>query len=300
MAIRRVLKDSTETLVAYPTLSPDGRVVVGVPTAATVRVGTTSTAIPTSGDSATIDSVNTTVTAAASEGDTTITTASATYVAGVKYLVQDAGRPPLVVESAHSATGTTLYLKDPLPHALTTSATVKGIRVSHALTTSETSEEGPGIAVWTVTVGGVDYVFSDSFRVVRRITQIPLTVDDLIRTYPVVLRLRERSDVGLDEVIASAWEYRVLHRLAAKGVRDEDIVDAEVLRPLLALACVLHLVALDESADPVWRDSLVAEYERTFEATFGRVDWYEHTQDADPAPSSSNPDPPRVGFVLRR
>lgn len=300
MAIRRVLKDSTETLYAYPTLSPDGRVVSGVPSSATVRIGTTSTAIPTSADNATVDAVSTTVTASASEGDTSVTVSSATFVHGVKYLVEDPGKFPLVVESAHSATGTTLYLKDPLPHALTTSATVKGLRVSHALTADETSEEGPGIAVWSCTVDGVAFTFTDSFRVVRRITQIPLTVDDLIRTYPVVLRLRERSDVGLDEVIASAWEYRVLHRLAAKGVRDEDIVDSEVLRPMLALACVLHLVALDESADPVWRDSLVAEYERTVEATFGRVDWYEHTQDADPAPSQTNPDPPRVGFVLRR
>lgn len=300
MAIRRVLKGSTETLAAYPTLSPDGRMVTGVPTAATVRIGTTSTAIPTSADNATIDAVNTTVTAAASEGDTSLTVASATFVAGVKYLVTDPGKYPLVVEAQTGGTTTTLYLKDPLPHAVTTSATVKGIRVSHALTADETSEEGPGIAVWSATVDGVEFVFTDSFRVVRRITQIPLTVDDLVRTYPVVLRLRERSDVGLDEVIAAAWEYRVLHRLAAKGIRDEDIVDSEVLRPVLALACVLHLVALDESADPVWRDSLVTEFERTMEATFGRVDWYEHSQDADPAPAQNNPDPPRVGFVLRR
>lgn len=300
MAIRKVLKDSTETLATYPVLSPEGDRVVGVPSSATVRVATAFTAMPTADDNATVDSVNTTVTAAADEGATSITIASATVVAGVKYLVADAGKPPLVVESAHSATGTTLYLKDPLPFALTTSATVKGIRITHALTSGETSLEGPGIAVWTATVAGVEFSWTESFRVVRRVPRIPLTVDDLTRVYPVVLRLRERSDVGLDEVITSAWEYRILHRLAAKGIREEDIVDSEVLRPALALACVLHLVALDESADQVWRESLMADFERTMEATFGRVDWYESGQTADPTPTLSNPDPPRVGFVLRR
>jgi hypothetical protein len=90
-------------------------------------------------------------------------------------------------------------------------------------------------------------------------------------------RLRaENNQMGqrvtqLEQLIASAWEHVVLPRVLRKSAYPEDIVDATVLRPVLAVACVLHAARQERSvgADYVARWS--EEFDRLLDNTMGRI-----------------------------
>lgn len=296
---QRILKDATTTLVSYPRIDA-GDFVLGVPSTPEVRIGTAADALPDEAaawPTGTVDPVSTTVTTAAVIGDTSIAVASAAWVKGRRYLLADVDGV-MVVTADKTVTGTTLYLTEPLERAVSTSATVKGWAITKALTAAQTALVGNGVAVFRAVVDGVTISWSHAFRVVRRMVVIPLTGADLTAAYPLVHSLKPATQT-LDEAIDAAWAYRLLPTLLAKGVREEDIVDAEVLRPLLALACVLHLAVLSRSADPTWRDGLIADYERLTATTFSRVDWHDEPQDADP-PADPTQTRRRMGLRISR
>lgn len=299
MSGQRILRNTTTTLLSYPRVE-SGDLVLGVPSTPEVRIGTPASAIPdedAAWPTGTVDPLSTTVTAAGAVGDTTLTVASAAWVKGRKYLVDDVDGTVLVT-AAKTVTGTTLYLTEPLERVISTSATVKGWAITKALTTAQTDLTGNAVAVFRAVVGGVTYSWTEAFRIVRRMVVVPLTGPELTAAYPIVHSLKPAT-ASLEEIIDAAWEYRLLPKLGAKSVIEEDIVDAEVLRPLLALACVVHLAMLSRSADPVWRDALVADFDRLTESTFARVDWHDAPQTADP-PRDPNLHARRIGIRVSR
>ncbi len=309
MSTQRILKDSTTTIVSYPRVE-QGDFVVGVPTSAEVRIGTPAVAMPgeDSWSSALVESVSATLTVAAAVGDTSLTADGVgllTWLAGRKYLVTPTDGAPLLVTSARTDSETLsspspplLYLTEPLERALSTTTTIAGYSIRIALTAAQTALVGSGVAVFRAVIEGITYSWSTAFRIVRRLVVIPLTGPELTGAYSVVHSMQPATQT-LEEVIDAAWEYRLLPTLLAKGVREEDIVDAEALRPLLALACVVHLAVLSRSADPVWRDAVIADFERLTATTFSRVDWHDAPQDADP-PRDPDQTRRRVGLRVTR
>lgn len=286
MPVQRILVGSTQAIVSYPRVSPAGAALLAQPSSVTVRVGTpaVSTSLATY-EAATVDNVSTTLENAAVEGDTTLTLAASTaLVRGRRYIVAAAAGPVEVEHIGPTGSSTTVYLAEPLPCAIEDAAAFVGYAVSHALTSTETANPGNALALWRAVVDGVTYEWAQPFRVARRIPVCPLRPTQLTQAYPVVHTLRARTDTTLDEVIASAWHYRVLRALEAKGVQEEDIISVDVLEPLVAIACVLQLVM----QDPVQPNEFVAriaeDYQRTLDAVLASRHWYEDHQSEAPAP----------------
>ncbi len=220
------------------------------------------------------------------------------WVRGRRYLLIDDDGDPMVVTCAKSGASETLYLTQPIERAVSAAATVQGWAMTVALTAPQTANVGGGQAVFRAVVDGVTVSWSHPFRVVRRMVVIPLTGSELTGAYANVHSLKPATQT-LEEVIDAAWEYRLLPTLLAKGVREEDIVDAEALRALLACACLVHLAILSRSADPTWRDGVIADYERLTATTFARVDWHDAPQDVDP-PRDPDLTKRRMGMRMRR
>lgn len=231
------------------------------------------------------------------EYTTQVNTAANSWVKGRKYLVRHLDNTSIVV-SAQTVTGNILYLAEPLERAVATSAVVSGFAITKALTTAQTDLVGNAVAILRAVVGGITYSWAHAFRIVRRLVVIPLTGDDLTAAYPVVHSMLPETQ-SLEEVINAAWQMRLLPKLAAKNVLEEDIVDAEVLRPLLALACLAHLVAQSRTADATWRDSINADFDRLVETTMSRRDWHDEPQDVDP-PLAPDPIRRRMGLRVSR
>lgn len=308
MAITRVSLGSTPTIVSYPRVAQGGTPLLGRVSDVTVRIGTPASALPSEDDwqSATVDPVDTVTVAAAAEGADTVYVVDGLtpWIRGRRYVIENTAGDPdgdiSVVTASATRTSETLNLISPLTRSVPSGVDVYGIAVTKDLTAEQTAVVGPGIAIWRATVDGVEVSWSSSFRIVRRMPTIPLVASELAVAYPQILRMRDVSDETLEELIATAWEHRVLPRLSAKGVIDEDIVDSEPLRPLTALACLIHVVATDESSNGEWRASLMGEFDRLVESTFARSDWYEHDQESDPVPVIENPAPRRLGITVHR
>lgn len=304
MAITRVALDSTETLVSSPRVTRGRLPVLGAISSAYVRIGTPTQSVPDedSWEAATVDPVSVLLSGTSNnlEGDTTLAfTPSSTTYRGRPYVAIPLNGEPFVVECAQTKTGIEALISSPLPRTLEPFSTLKGFSVTKALTAEQTATAGPGIAHWKAIIDGQAIQWSSSFRIVRRMPVIPLTTGELQVAYPQVMRMRDVDDSALEELISTAWEHRVLPRLAAKGIIDENIVDSEPLRPLTALACMLHLVTMDESGSQQWRESLQAEYDRLVESTIARVDWYEAPQDTT-APPAVQSTPRRTGIRVHR
>jgi hypothetical protein len=233
--VKLVLKDSTETIETYPPILAQA---MGSPTA---RIGTPAAGIPDAGSSATADSVSTALTADASEGATSVTVTSATFVRGRRYLLTATTGEVIPATCAKSVTGTTLFLAEPLPMPLLTGSTVLGWRISIALTSAQTASIGRCVAQWTATLGGVSETWADDFEVVERDGGYHLTADILQSSSPYCVRLRPDSDVDFSETIDAGWRLFMRPALLAKGLRPSQFVSREELDAAHVAACELYL-----------------------------------------------------------
>lgn len=303
MAEQRILLGSTQSLVSYPRVAPGGAFLRGVPSSATVRIGTVADSMPSVGVSATVDSVSTTATQAALEGATSITVASMTAVLGRRYLVQPAtGSAYVEVVSATAGvlSASALTLAEPLPLAVASGAAVKGWAVTKALTAAQTAEPGSGLAIFKATVDGVDYEWSHEFRIVRRIPTSVLTPTRLTQAWPSVRQMRSRQDVDFEETIEAAWGHRILPFLAANGIDAEDVTSVDVLEPLHAVGCVLQLVEGNPAVPRELVESIQRRWERLSETTLARKDWWETPQDSQPTRRPEEKPAARSGLTLTR
>ncbi len=243
---------------------------------------------------ATLDSLSIAVTATADEGATDLLFAStASVVVGRSYLLVDTATTFVVNVKAKSATR--VYLEAPLPADVTTSALLVGWAVSATLTTAQTDDVGGGVMQFRATVGGVLVSWTEAFRVVRRHAVIPLTPSQLVEAYPEIKTMHARQDVNLHGVIKAAWEHIVMPRVLRRGMWPEDIVDAEPLRPLLAIACMLHVSRMRRDVDAAaYADRWQAEFDRLLDNTVARLDWHTESQTSASIPLEPSADQQRA------
>lgn len=233
--IQRVLKDSTETIWTYP---PILAVASGTPTA---RIGTQAEGLPTSGSNATVDSVSTTLSADADAGDTRLTVASATWVKGRKYLITATTGEIVPVESLTSGTGTTLDIAEPLPVACASGSTVKGYRISIALTATQTASIGRSVVEWTASLDGVSKTWADYFEVVEFDAGYTLDAATLLASSPYCALKRPDSDADFREMIDAAYRRHIEVALMAKGLSPARLVSRRLLESVHIAACELFL-----------------------------------------------------------
>jgi hypothetical protein len=237
---QRILISSTGTLLAYPPTMEQA-------TSATVRVRTPSTALPAAGVTATVDPVDGTVDADATEGATALVLEEAqTFVRGRQYLVVVTTGEVFAVTCALAGTTATLRMTEPLPLPVPAGSAVLGYALTRQLSTDETSARGEGLALWTAAlpVSG-SQTFGTQLRIVRRVPRYTLTTGRLTSSWPLVNQLRPPTDVDMTEVLQGVWDNRVVPALEAKGIRAEQVISAEALEPVHAAAIIAHLMAMD-------------------------------------------------------
>jgi hypothetical protein len=249
--------------------------------------------------SATVDSLSVAVTATSEEGAADLFLAATTnVVVGRSYLLVDTDATFVVTIEAKDTTR--VYLGEPLRRPVSTSALLVGWAVSATLTTAQTRDSGNGLVQFRATVGGVLVSWTEAFRVVRRHAVIPLTSAQLVQAYPEIKSLHARQDTTLSAVINSAWEHIVMPRVLRRGVWPEDIVDAEPLRPLLAIACMLHVSRMRRDVDAAaYADRWQTEFDRLLDNTVARLDWHTESQDTASIPLEPTPDPARYSRGVR-
>lgn len=291
-----VVEDSTEELISYPPQTWDG-----TPSSPDVRVATASTGLPEVGseDAATVDSVSASTNAAADEGARSLSFASDPgCIPGRLYRLHHASTGPVVVKVL--STGATVYLAHALPCDVPSGATLTGLAVSHALTTSETSTSGRGLAIWRATIGGVVRSWEQAFRVVPRAFSQRLTSPQLqtyLREWP---RLRPEHDITDQDSIDSAYEW-VLSDLEASGYRVDRINSIEKLN--LAVVRQLLFRAREALDGPAAEATLKAEerYHREIEKAKAGADWwYDRDDDEDLSEDvRDHPAPEEIPWLTR-
>ena len=296
-----VVKDTTPLVVSYPRTTI-GEAPYLLPVSPEYRVASNSTPWPdevTGWSAATVDSASATVAAAAEEGARELTVDSTTgFIAGRKYLLTDADAVyPIEVEAVVSST--VLRVSVPLSRAVAVGASLDGWAVLVTLTAAQTEQVGGLVVHLRADVGAEVASWTEALRVARRLPVVPLTAPELVSAYPVIKQLRSRQDETLEQLIASAWEHVVLPRVLRKSAYPEDIVDATVLRPVLAVACVLHAARQERSVAPDYVARWSEEFDRLLDNTMGRIDWHEAPQD-ESIPVEPDPDKRRRGVRLTR
>lgn len=204
-------------------------------------------------------------------------TAPPLWVGGRRYLLADDGYV-FVVESRASGRSSTLRLAEPLLEAVGVGATVQGFAVLAEVDAVASADVGDASVEWTATVEGEEVAWVDLFRIVVRIPKSTLTPGKLLKLRPIMRSLQLPTDTTLEDVIAGAWEGRMLPLLENKGVFDEDIVSDENLAPLHALACVLHIIEDDARADRAFVADVREQFSKLEDVTFRRVSHDEQGQ----------------------
>lgn len=277
--MRVVVKDTTPTIVSYPRVGAGGPALLA-PSGVEVRYSTAAVAWQdedTGWIAADADALAETVTATAEEGATALYVTSTDVVVGRRYLVVDVDAV-FVVDVSAKAAGV-VYLAEPLRRAVSASAVLTGWAVTYDLTSDGTATVGPAVVQWRATIGGVVVSWTDALRVARRLPVIPLTSSQLVQAYPEIKSLHARQDETLEQLIASAWEYEVLPRILRRGSHPEDIVNADVVRPLLASACMVHALKQSRQSTPEVVERWQADFRDRLDETRARIDWHVETQD---------------------
>ncbi len=229
---QRVLRGSTATLETYPPVLAQA---TGTPTA---RIGTASVPLPDAGSNATVDSVSTEVSGDAYAGRVEVAVDSATWVRGRQYIAESTTGDLFPIMASTDGAADTLYLKEPLPTALLTDSTIKGYRISIALTALQTADIGDQCVVeWTATLNGVTMTWSETFEVVARDGAYTLNAVTLSQSSPFCRRMGGDTDPDFSEMIDAAWRRYVKPALLAKGIRPGLFISRDELEPAHIAAC---------------------------------------------------------------
>lgn len=202
----------------YVTLGRSGTLVVTLPrrpsgagtsTVFTAEASQLETVTPT------LDSVNTTLSAAAAAGARTLSATSATgVVAGRRYLVGGPETSGGEMVTVASVSGTTLTLARSLRRAQASGATFVSTRLSFAITTSSTAQARRNLRVEWLDPDTSD-LLAIPFDVTRWSPLTTLTTEDL-RAGDALFTKRLPPDLWLPDVMADAWD-KITDALATKG-----------------------------------------------------------------------------------
>ena len=302
MTEQKILLGSTQTLLSYPLVN-DGTPVRIVPSSVTVRIGTPAVQMPDEGAgvSATVDPLSTTTSAAAVEGATTLSVASATWVRGRRYLIGGANPQEITCAQIDGAS-TSLRVAEPIPVAIASGATISGFAVYKALTAAQTEFVGEGLALWRAVMNSITYEWRQSFQIVRALPQYTLTATKLTQgSYGALVRtLHPRQDTDFSETIAAGWSNRIEPLLSARKVKAEDVISWDALEPLHRMACVMELVEGAPTFSNEVFERIARRYHEMIEETFAAATWYAAPQVALPAARDGNYQPVVQGVRLTR
>lgn len=253
-----ILQGSTDTVYGYPPVLGLGKI-----SALNHQVRTPSTDLQGSWVAATYDTVDTTLSASASEGATSVTVTSATGVTVGRTYILGLGaeaKRQLAVE-VDSVSGTTVTLKDPLPCAVASADLFFGWQCSHQLTADETSQEGEGLVKWQATIGSQTIEWDQQFRVVHSQVAYTLNAARLVSLFPMAHELQPPQDPDFRETIAAAWDAYLVPSIENAGMKVQRIHSWDRIEPWHATACVYHMLLNDRRTTAetlaMWGDKLV-------------------------------------------
>lgn len=253
-----ILQSTQGELVAY--LPRDSGAPLAQPTSATIGVKTPASDSTGSPVAATIDSANQLTSVNAQRGTAVLSFAVApTIVKGRLYLVtHNALSGPFYVQ-ASAASGTQVFLADPLPCDLPAGTAFQGAAITLALTLAQTATVDTAttsIAQIEAQASGLTRRWDHDFRVVRQEFARVLTVPKLLKLAPEILRWRTDASDTLGEIIDAAYEY-LIQDLEAQGYEIARINSPEKLN-LPAVKRIRWLV-LDAIKGPSADDTKEAE-----------------------------------------
>lgn len=275
-----VLRNTAPIVVSYPRVD-NGTIPLLPPTSPTFRMSSAAVAWPDEAatpSTGAVDTANVTLTSAALEGARELYCAPATITAGRQYLLVDTDGTVVVEVVAKDASRA--FIAAPLPRGVSDSARLVGWAITATLTTAQTALVGPALVQFACSVGGVSVSWTEALRVARRVAIVPLTASQLVVAYPEVKSLVSRQDETLEQTITSAWEHELMPRVLRRGTWPEDIINADALRPLLAMACMVRLYRSSRKVDDATLyERFKADFDRLLENTIARIDWHTEPQD---------------------
>jgi hypothetical protein len=284
-----ILRGQSATVVSYPRLQTTGPLPLSAPTAPEYRFTTAATAWVDellTWSTGTVDATVETVAASADEGADYIDLADTTdVVVGRRYLLVDTDDTQVV--SVKSKTATRVFLGEPLRRDVSPVAVLTGWAITASLTSANTDLVGPAVVQFRCVIGGLTVSWTEAVRVARRLAVVPLTPDELVRVYPEIKSLHARQDETLEDLILSAWDHVLMPRVMRQSYYPEDVVNADVLRPALAMACLLHVVRQSRAVEAAYVDRIMTDFDRLLDNTTASVLW--HT---DPAQVANVPREP--------
>jgi hypothetical protein len=265
------------------------RVLEGRPTAATFDVfrdymldnGTAEFS-----GTATIDSVNTTVSATSGAGQADpqklSLTSTAAIVVGTKYLLVESQKTEWV--EPVEVTATYIRCRHPIASSFTTSATLVGTKITAAVNAtwvtnlakmSNTYEPAPDFRVrWAYTVAGVALSNYSFFDLVRQAISHHVDIDDINARAPGLrdkLPIEYQTENGRP-LVDAAWRCvradLYASKLSIDAMRDSEGLDELVI--LRALTILGEGGWAPPRLDPLqWAALKMANYERFFEKNYG-------------------------------
>lgn len=189
------------------TLTLDPTEATGRPTSATLIITKPgSSTVHVASTSATLDSINTTLSVAAAVGAQTITVDSVTGIAvGRVILLRNASGQHERALVTKTATSTVVTLAEPLEYAYASADAVVSDRLTYALSAANATPEGEAYKVaWTYVIGGVTYRRNAFYDVVRSV-------------WPTVILRADRF-----KVLGGRWARDILQRPGLDGRDFED------------------------------------------------------------------------------
>lgn len=271
----KYIEDRTGTLTWYPPQD-------GVASAATCELYQPGGSVLKAAASATIATASTTIGANVSEGARSYTVASATGIsAGDVLLVEEAGR--VWHCELKSLSGTTLYPYGEVPFALTTSATVKGYKLTYALSADETADIAENYrAEWVYTIGGVEYLEDQLWDVVAADDQYQTRHRHLVSMYSWVASQLDTQDKDAHEHLRTAWELYLVPRLRQKGIHIEKVRNTQRLIPLHCAVAQEVMAYNDFMDNPDLRERWEGaqdEAQHQLDILSADSGWYDENQD---------------------
>ncbi len=289
----RVLRDSTDTLTAYP----EERF-AGTASAATMRVRTPTTALPDTGAAATIDTLSASTNAAALRGAKTLNFSSDPGATpGRRYVLDDGeGNAVYVVVNA---TGTAVQLDQPLSQDYPSGATLAGAAITLALTAAQTAQRGFGVAKIEATIAGQVHRWDLPFDVLPERFPLPVDAVGLMRLAPDVIALKPASDDDLTDTTTAAWELYVRPKLQRRGLRVDRLKPTDALKPAHVAACRLHVhTVLRADGDEL--DALRRLLDAEIDGAFASVEfWYDAPAETNTSPAADHTSDAVVTRYLR-
>lgn len=244
-----------------------------------------------SGATATLDAVNTTVTAWSADTPAQVTLTAITNIARNRtYLLTNAiGETAMLKVKGIDSSGKIVYFYEDCPITLAASDAFQGTRISYVVTALNAAESKLNYRCqWMYTVSSVAYQVQQSFDIVKVIPYNPATSDGLRQYAPALAKQFElsatRNSGDWTERLATSFE-KVLFDMEQRGDYAKAIIDwgqwdyAVYERLLLQLAKEDYIPNNYDGIPSEWVGLRQTEYSNVFQQTTQSISWYD--DDAD-------------------